>query len=251
MSGERHRVPGVADPATYRPRTGEIPESPGVYRFRDAQRRVIYVGKAKSLRQRLTSYFPDLAGLHPRTADDGDHGGVASSGRWSAPRSRRSSSSTPGSRSSTRGSTSSTATTSRYPCLAVTMGEEFPRVQVDARRQAQGHPLLRPVRARLGDPRDRRPAAARLPGPHLLRGVFKRAGQMGRPACSATSASARRRASAGSTPRSTADRRGLLRLHGRPDAARIVRRLEQRDARRRRRRWSTSGPRGSATTSGR
>ena len=74
--------------------------------------RVIYVGKAKSLRQRLTSYFADLAGLHPRTADDGHHRGVASSGRWSRPRSRRCSWSTPGSRSSTRGSTSSTATTS-------------------------------------------------------------------------------------------------------------------------------------------
>jgi len=57
----------VADPATYRPATGEIPDKPGVYRFSDAQRRVIYVGKAKSLRSRLNSYFQDLAGLHPRT----------------------------------------------------------------------------------------------------------------------------------------------------------------------------------------
>src|SRR4029079_1738378 len=46
---------------------GEIPDSPGVYRFRDAQRRVIYVGKAKSLRQRLNSYFADPWTLHPRT----------------------------------------------------------------------------------------------------------------------------------------------------------------------------------------
>lgn len=57
----------MADPATYRPATGEIPDKPGVYRFSDAQRRVIYVGKAKSLRSRLNSYFQDLAGLHPRT----------------------------------------------------------------------------------------------------------------------------------------------------------------------------------------
>jgi excinuclease ABC subunit C len=57
----------VADPSTYRPATGTIPESPGVYRFRDPTGRVIYVGKAKSLRQRLTSYFADLWSLHPRT----------------------------------------------------------------------------------------------------------------------------------------------------------------------------------------
>ncbi len=58
----------MADPATYRPAPGEIPVEPGVYRFRDAQGRVIYVGKAKSLRARLNSYFQDVAGLHERTA---------------------------------------------------------------------------------------------------------------------------------------------------------------------------------------
>ncbi len=58
----------MADPSSYRPKPGQIPDSPGVYRFRDEHRRVIYVGKAKSLRQRLSSYFQDLSGLHPRTA---------------------------------------------------------------------------------------------------------------------------------------------------------------------------------------
>lgn len=57
----------MADPATYRPAPGEIPDSPGVYRFADEHGRVVYVGKAKSLRSRLNSYFGDLAGLHPRT----------------------------------------------------------------------------------------------------------------------------------------------------------------------------------------
>ena len=57
----------MADPATYRPAPGSIPESPGVYKFRDDTGRVIYVGKAKSLRARLNSYFADFAGLHPRT----------------------------------------------------------------------------------------------------------------------------------------------------------------------------------------
>lgn len=57
----------MADPSTYRPASGSVPDAPGVYRFRDAHRRVIYVGKAKSLRSRLNSYFADLSGLHPRT----------------------------------------------------------------------------------------------------------------------------------------------------------------------------------------
>ena len=57
----------MADPSTYRPRPSEIHTSPGVYRFRDAHGRVIYVGKAKNLRNRLGNYFQDVAGLHPRT----------------------------------------------------------------------------------------------------------------------------------------------------------------------------------------
>jgi excinuclease ABC subunit C len=57
----------VPDPATYRPAPGSIPTGPGVYRFSDPHGRVIYVGKAKNLRSRLTSYFADVAGLHPRT----------------------------------------------------------------------------------------------------------------------------------------------------------------------------------------
>ncbi|WP_280251179.1 excinuclease ABC subunit UvrC [Nocardia abscessus] len=57
----------MADPATYRPAPGTIPVEPGVYKFRDAHRQVIYVGKAKSLRSRLNSYFADVANLHPRT----------------------------------------------------------------------------------------------------------------------------------------------------------------------------------------
>ncbi|PND56780.1 excinuclease ABC subunit C [Mycobacterium sp. ENV421] len=57
----------MPDPSTYRPAPGSIPVEPGVYRFRDPHGRVIYVGKAKSLRPRLTSYFQDISALHPRT----------------------------------------------------------------------------------------------------------------------------------------------------------------------------------------
>jgi len=54
--------------ASFRPATGSIPTQPGVYRFRDARGRVIYVGKAKNLRARLSSYFQDVGNLHARTA---------------------------------------------------------------------------------------------------------------------------------------------------------------------------------------
>ncbi|KIU13895.1 excinuclease ABC subunit UvrC [Mycolicibacterium llatzerense] len=57
----------MPDPSTYRPAPGTIPLEPGVYRFRDPHGRVIYVGKAKSLRSRLNSYFADLSALAPRT----------------------------------------------------------------------------------------------------------------------------------------------------------------------------------------
>jgi excinuclease ABC subunit C len=51
-----------------RPPAGTIPDSPGSYQFKDALGRVIYVGKASSLRQRLSNYFQDPRNLHPRTA---------------------------------------------------------------------------------------------------------------------------------------------------------------------------------------
>ncbi|HCT3315508.1 TPA: excinuclease ABC subunit UvrC [Corynebacterium striatum] len=57
----------MADPTTYRPAPGTIPTEPGVYKFRDENRRVIYVGKAKNLRARLSNYFQDITQLHPRT----------------------------------------------------------------------------------------------------------------------------------------------------------------------------------------
>ncbi len=66
-SGPGSNLGAVPDPSTYRPAPGSIPVEPGVYRFRDPHGRVIYVGKAKSLRSRLNSYFADLSGLAPRT----------------------------------------------------------------------------------------------------------------------------------------------------------------------------------------
>lgn len=51
----------------FRPKTSDIPAQPGVYKWRDGDGRVIYVGKAKNLRNRLTNYFQPLENLHPRT----------------------------------------------------------------------------------------------------------------------------------------------------------------------------------------
>lgn len=57
----------MSNALSYRPKTGEIPTTPGVYRFRDETGRVLYVGKAKNLRARLSNYFAPLASLHERT----------------------------------------------------------------------------------------------------------------------------------------------------------------------------------------
>lgn len=57
-----------ASPKLVRPAAGTVPDEPGVYHFKDGDGRIIYVGKAKSLKSRLSSYFGDLALLAPRTA---------------------------------------------------------------------------------------------------------------------------------------------------------------------------------------
>ncbi len=57
----------MSDRLDYRPKAGEIPVSPGVYRFRDSSDRILYVGKAKNLRARLSNYFAPLSSLHERT----------------------------------------------------------------------------------------------------------------------------------------------------------------------------------------
>ena len=51
-----------------RPPAGSIPDAPGSYQFKDTAGRVIYVGKAASLRQRLSNYFGSPHTMHPRTA---------------------------------------------------------------------------------------------------------------------------------------------------------------------------------------
>ncbi|MFI5806992.1 excinuclease ABC subunit UvrC [Streptomyces sp. NPDC051561] len=119
----------MADPSSYRPKPGQIPDSPGVYKFRDEHRRVIYVGKAKSLRPRLSSYFQDLANLHPRTRTMVT---TAASVEWTVVSTEVEALQLeyswikefdPRFNVKYRDDKS-------YPSLAVTMNEEFPRVQV-------------------------------------------------------------------------------------------------------------------------
>ncbi|MEO6533275.1 MAG: excinuclease ABC subunit UvrC [Pseudolysinimonas sp.] len=67
MTGAVGRPTARSDPKSWKPKSGDIPTQPGVYRFRDATGRVIYVGKAVNLRQRLSNYFQPLRSLHQRT----------------------------------------------------------------------------------------------------------------------------------------------------------------------------------------
>ena len=60
-------IQGVDNRGSFRPAQGEIPTSPGVYRFSDRHGRVLYIGKAKNLRARLANYFQPLQSLMPRT----------------------------------------------------------------------------------------------------------------------------------------------------------------------------------------
>ena len=170
----------MPDPTTYRPAPGTIPDSPGVYKFREPSGRVIYVGKAKSLRSRLNSYFADLTGLHPRTAQ----------------------------MVTTAGSVEWTVVTTEvealqleynwikefdprfnvryrddksYPELAVTLGEEYPRLQVMRGAHRKGVRYFGPY-AHAWAIRETLDLLLRVfPARTCSAGVFKRAGQIGRP----------------------------------------------------------------------
>ncbi|MGA1811799.1 excinuclease ABC subunit UvrC [Frondihabitans sp. 4ASC-45] len=57
----------MSNTVSWRPKASDIPTEPGVYRWRDERGRVLYVGKAKNLRARLSNYFAPLPSLHERT----------------------------------------------------------------------------------------------------------------------------------------------------------------------------------------
>ena len=169
----------MADPASYRPRTGEIPTEPGVYRFRDQHGRVIYVGKAKSLRSRLNSYFANPAGLTPKTYAMVH---AASSVEWTVVGSELESLQLeytwikefkPRYNVVFRDDKS-------YPYLAVTLGEKFPRVQVMRGERRKGTKYFGPYTA--GAIRETMDTLLRVfPVRSCSAGVFRRAEASGRP----------------------------------------------------------------------
>jgi excinuclease ABC subunit C len=170
----------VADPSTYRPSPGSIPDAPGVYKFRDATGRVVYVGKAKSLRSRLNSYFAELVGLHPRTRQMVT---TASSVEWTVVATEVEALQLEYNwikefdpRFNVRYRDDKT-----YPVLAVTMHEEFPRLHVYRGPRKKGVRYFGPY-AHAWAIRETLDLLLRVfPARTCSNGVFRRHGQIGRP----------------------------------------------------------------------
>jgi len=170
----------VPDPSSFRPATGTIPLEPGVYKWRDEHGRVIYVGKAKSLRGRLNSYFQDLHQLHPRTQQMVTS---AASLEWTVVQTEVEALQLeyswikefdPRFNVKYRDDKS-------YPSLAVTVGEEFPRLQVMRGPKRKGVRYFGPY-AHAWAIRETLDLLLRVfPARTCSAGVFKRAGQVGRP----------------------------------------------------------------------
>ncbi|MFR9803519.1 excinuclease ABC subunit UvrC [Pseudonocardia sp. RS010] len=170
----------MPDPATYRPAPGTIPEAPGVYRFSDPQGRVIYVGKAKSLRQRLNSYFADVAGLHPRTRQMVT---TAARVQWTVVGTEVEALQLEYNwikefdpRFNVRYRDDKT-----YPVLAVTLNEEYPRLHVYRGPRRKGVRYFGPY-AHAWAIRETLDLLLRVfPARTCSAGVFRRHGQIGRP----------------------------------------------------------------------
>ena len=170
----------MTDRHGYRPAPGAIPDSPGVYRFRDQHGRVIYVGKAKSLRQRLNSYFADFAGLHPRTQAMLN---TAAGVDWTVVGTEVEAFQLEYSwikefdpRFNIRYRDDKS-----YPYLAVTMSEEYPRVMVMRGAKRKGTRYFGPY-SHAWAIRDTVDTLLRVfPVRTCSAGVFKRSGQIGRP----------------------------------------------------------------------
>ncbi|MFG3286823.1 excinuclease ABC subunit UvrC [Streptomyces sp. NPDC048111] len=170
----------MADPSSYRPKPGQIPDSPGVYKFRDEHRRVIYVGKAKSLRARLANYFQPLTSLHPRTATMVT---TAASVEWTVVATEVEALQLeyswikefdPRFNVKYRDDKS-------YPYLAVTMNEQFPRVQVMRGAKKKGVRYFGPY-GHAWAIRETVDLMLRVfPVRTCSAGVFKRSAQIGRP----------------------------------------------------------------------
>jgi excinuclease ABC subunit C len=164
----------------YRPAPGSIPTQPGVYRFRDARGRVIYVGKAKNLRARLSSYFQDPINLHQRTAAMVANGAAV---EWTVVKTEVEALQLeyswikefdPRYNVKYRDDKS-------YPWLAVTVGEEFPRVMVGRGAKRKGTKYFGPYSHAWAIRETVDQLLRVFPMRSCTNGVFKRSGQIGRP----------------------------------------------------------------------
>ncbi len=177
---DRRPSRATGGPSSYRPAPGSIPTQPGVYRFRDARGRVIYVGKAKNLRARLSSYFQDIGNLHQRTA------AMVASGasvEWTVVNTEVEALQLeyswikefdPRFNIKYRDDKS-------YPWLAVTVGDEFPRVMVGRGAKKRGTRYFGPY-SHAWAIRETVDILLRVfPMRSCSNGVFKRSGQIGRP----------------------------------------------------------------------
>ncbi|WP_068158409.1 excinuclease ABC subunit UvrC, partial [Rhodococcus phenolicus] len=170
----------MPDPSTYRPAPGSIPTEPGVYKFRDPHGRVVYVGKAKSLRSRLNSYFADVASLHPRTRQMVT---TAGSVEWTVVRTEVEALQLEYNwikefdpRFNVRYRDDKT-----YPMLAVTLGEEYPRLFVYRGPRRKGVRYFGPY-SHAWAIRETLDLLLRVfPARTCSAGVFKRHSQIGRP----------------------------------------------------------------------
>ena len=170
----------MPDPSSYRPAPGTIPDAPGVYRFRDPTGRVIYVGKAKSLRSRLNSYFADTWTLHARTqqmvttAAAVDWVTVASEVEALQLEFSWIKEFDPRFNVKYRDDKS-------YPFLAVTLNEEYPRLQVMRGAKRKGVRYFGPY-SHAWAIRETLDLLLRVfPARTCSAGVFKRSAQIGRP----------------------------------------------------------------------
>lgn len=170
----------MPSPASYRPEPGSIPTQPGVYRFRDPKGRVVYVGKAKNLRARLSSYFQDLGNLHARTATMVT---TAASVEWTVVKTEVEALQLeyswikeydPRFNVKYRDDKS-------YPWLAVTVGEDYPRVMVGRGAKRKGTRYFGPY-SHAWAIRETVDLLLRVfPMRSCSNGVFKRSAQIGRP----------------------------------------------------------------------
>ncbi len=170
----------MPDPSSYRPVPGSIPEAPGVYRFRDPAGRVIYVGKAKNLRNRLNSYFADTWSLHARTQQmvttAGSVDWVTVGTEVEALQLEFSWIKEFDPRFNVKYRDDKS-----YPFLAVTLNEEYPRLQVMRGAKRKGVRYFGPY-SHAWAIRETLDLLLRVfPARTCSTGVFKRSGQIGRP----------------------------------------------------------------------